>query len=67
MCPAQRLGAYRRPADLATARQISVKLERVPLDDVTPTWQRQGTGGHCKQILIPGRAGAQRRSAPGSR
>jgi NADPH:quinone reductase-like Zn-dependent oxidoreductase len=54
----ERLGAYRHLADLAAAGRISVELERVPLEDVALAWQRQRTGAHCKQILIPGRAGA---------
>jgi hypothetical protein len=54
----ERLGAYQHLADLAAAGRISVELERVPLEDVALAWQRQRTGAHCKQILIPGRAGA---------
>jgi NADPH2:quinone reductase len=55
----ERQGAYRHLADLAAAGRISVELERVPLDDVALAWERQRTGGHCKQILIAGRADAE--------
>ena len=49
----ERLDAYRQLADMATSGRISVELERVPLDDVALAWERQRTGAHCKQILIP--------------
>jgi NADPH2:quinone reductase len=56
---AERLSAYRQLADLAATGQISVELQRMPLDEVALAWQRQRAGASAKQILIPGHAGAQ--------
>lgn len=50
----ERLSAYQHVADLAAAGKISIELQRVPLADVAHAWQRQRTGAHSKQILIPG-------------
>jgi hypothetical protein len=60
----ERLGAHRHLAALATAGRLSVELERVPLDDVALAWEHQRTGAHSKQILIPGRTGAQLLDSP---
>jgi NADPH:quinone reductase-like Zn-dependent oxidoreductase len=53
-----RLEAHRQLAGLAADGRISIELERVPLDDVAPAWERQRTGVHGKQVLVPDRAAA---------
>jgi NADPH2:quinone reductase len=51
--PADELSAqYRRLVQLALDGEITVDIERVPLDDVAEAWQRQADGGADRKLVV---------------
>jgi NADPH2:quinone reductase len=46
-------GEYQRLVRLATAGDIRVDLERVPLEGVADAWRRQIEGAHAKLVVVP--------------
>jgi NADPH2:quinone reductase len=52
--PVDELGEhYRRLVGLATAGDISLDVERIPLDDAADAWRRQAEGAGAKIVLVP--------------
>jgi NADPH2:quinone reductase len=45
--------AYERMAAHAAAGELSVDVERVPLDDVEAAWERQAAGPGAKLVVVP--------------
>jgi NADPH:quinone reductase-like Zn-dependent oxidoreductase len=45
--------AYTRMAEHALAGELTVDLERVPLDEAPEAWERQRGGPHRKLVIVP--------------
>jgi NADPH2:quinone reductase len=44
---------YARLVDHATQGEITVEIDRVPLDQVASAWERQAASPHAKLVLVP--------------
>jgi len=51
--PEVKRGAYERMVAHAAAGELSVDVERVPLEDVAEGWQRQQHSPHHKLVIVP--------------
>jgi NADPH2:quinone reductase len=50
---ARRRAAYQRMAGHAAAGEITVEVERVPLDAIADAWRRQGESPNRKLVIVP--------------
>jgi len=50
---ARKAAAYAEMAGHAARGEITVRIERIGLDDVPEAWQRQGTSPHAKLVVVP--------------
>lgn len=51
--PEVRRAAYTRMVEHAAAGELSVEVERVPLDDVADAWERQRSAPRHKLVIVP--------------
>ena len=49
----RKAAAYAEMAGHAARGEITVRIERIGLDDVPEAWQRQGTSPHAKLVVVP--------------
>jgi NADPH:quinone reductase-like Zn-dependent oxidoreductase len=45
--------AYRRMVEHAARGELTVDVQRIPLDDVADAWRRQGSSPGHKQVIVP--------------
>jgi NADPH2:quinone reductase len=49
----RKAAAYAEMAGHAARGEITVRIERIGLDDVPEAWQRQGSSPHAKLVVVP--------------